>query len=292
MNKRNGEARPEVTAAGMEPESDGGKDTAHDRYIRPISGLPQCAPIGGSVRTRKRRPSRRGPAPNVARIPAQPGERTQADMLARVAVTPQMGAGVLVHLFRRPGLGELAIGPVLNHLNESVKKVSQGDLSNAEALLIAQAHSLDAIYNELARRAGLNMGENLPATEAYLKLALRAQGQCRATVETLGQLKNPAPVAFVRQANIANGPQQVNNGVARADETDNLQSKLLEGNDGQRMDAGAQEPAGRAYRSLEAVGTIDRPTHGGGKGARGAECVQRGEARPATGNLTPPEDTA
>lgn len=39
--------------------------------------------------------------------------------------------------------------------------------------------------------------------------------QCRATLETLAEIKNPRPVVFVRQANIANGPQQVNNGSTR-----------------------------------------------------------------------------
>ena len=34
--------------------------------------------------------------------------------------------------------------------------------------------------------------------------------------ETLAVIKNPQPVAFVRQANIANGPQQVNNAPAPA----------------------------------------------------------------------------
>jgi hypothetical protein len=37
-------------------------------------------------------------------------------------------------------------------------------------------------------------------------LALKAQSQCRATLETLAAIKNPQPVAFVRQANIAHGP--------------------------------------------------------------------------------------
>ena len=43
-----------------------------------------------------------------------------------------------------------------------------------------------------------------------MRLALKAQGQCRATLETLATIKNP-PVVFARQANIAQGPQQVNN---------------------------------------------------------------------------------
>ena len=53
--------------------------------------------------------------------------------------------------------------------------------------------------------------EYLPAAETYLRLALKAQAQCRATVEALAEIKNPRPVAFVKQANIAQGPQQVNN---------------------------------------------------------------------------------
>lgn len=62
----------------------------------------------------------------------------------------------------------------------------------------------------LARRAHMNMDKYLDATDRYMRLALKAQGQCRATLETLANLKNP-PVVVARQANIANGPQQVNN---------------------------------------------------------------------------------
>ena len=37
-------------------------------------------------------------------------------------------------------------------------------------------------------------------------------------MEALAEMKNPHPVAFVKQANIAHGPQQVNNGGEVADE--------------------------------------------------------------------------
>jgi hypothetical protein len=80
-------------------------------------------------------------------------------------------------------------------------------------MLMAQAAALNAIFTELARRAAVNMGEYLQATETYLRLALKSQAQCRATLQTLAEIKNPHPVAFVKQANIANGPQQVNNRV-------------------------------------------------------------------------------
>ena len=79
-------------------------------------------------------------------------------------------------------------------------------------MLTTQAHTLDTVFNELARRACANLGEYVNAAERYMRLAFKAQSQCRATIETLAEIKHPKPVAFVQQANIANGPQQVNNG--------------------------------------------------------------------------------
>ena len=49
----------------------------------------------------------------------------------------------------------------------------------------------------------------------YLRLALKAQAQSRATAEALAAIKQ-GPVVIARQANIAHGPQQVNNGPAPA----------------------------------------------------------------------------
>jgi hypothetical protein len=60
----------------------------------------------------------------------------------------------------------------------------------------------------LARKASAT--KYLSQFEAYLKLSLKAQSQCRATIEALAEIKNPKQVAFVQQVNIANGPQQVN----------------------------------------------------------------------------------
>jgi hypothetical protein len=92
--------------------------------------------------------------------------------------------------------------------------VNRGDLAAAETILVGQAAALNALFAELARRAGLNMGEHLGAAETYMRLALKAQGQCRATFETLAAIKNP-PVVYARQANINNGgQQQVNNAVS------------------------------------------------------------------------------
>jgi hypothetical protein len=91
----------------------------------------------------------------------------------------------------------------------------KGDLDRPEALLVAQAHTLDALFNSLTRRAVLNMGQGdyLEAAEKYMKLALKAQSQCRTTVEAIGELKNPQPVVITWQGDISTAVP-VNNGAA------------------------------------------------------------------------------
>ena len=158
-------------------------------------------------------------------------------------------------------------------LFENSRAVLSGDMNRSEVMLSSQAHTLDAIFNSLAQRAARNIGAGYrDAAEAYLRLALRAQSQCRATLETLAFIKNPPSIAFVRQANVANGPQQVNNGaVVRADgsrahasESDSAPNKLLEQLHGERLDPGTAQAAVGADTTVEAVAKVDRPANGEG----------------------------
>jgi hypothetical protein len=106
-----------------------------------------------------------------------------------------------------------------------------------------------------------NMGEYVDTADRYMRLALKAQSQCRATIETLAEIKNPKPVAFVQQANIANGPQQVNNGpqpgASRARESENQPNKLLEQQRNEWMDAGTPQAAGSGNSTVEALGVVN-----------------------------------
>lgn len=61
----------------------------------------------------------------------------------------------------------------------------------ASDILSAQAVVLDTMFTELARRASLNMGQYIEASERYMRLALKAQANCRATLEALGKLHQP-----------------------------------------------------------------------------------------------------
>ena len=194
--------------------------------------------------------------PNQITAMAKPSE-DQAAGIARTVIRPTVQAAVTLKEYGKP-FGDLDLTGLIDSLTEQTNAATEGDLGRAEAMLAAQAHTLDAIFNNLAQRAALNMGEYLEAFEAYLKLALRAQSQCRATLETLAEIKHPRSVAFVEQANIAHGHQQVNNAPTRADEIENSQSKLLEQTDGERLDTGTTGTAGGADTPMEAVGAINR----------------------------------
>lgn len=87
----------------------------------------------------------------------------------------------------------------------------KGDLSGPEAMMVAPATPLNSIFTALARRSAANMGEYFETSQRYMRLALKAQSQCRATIERLAAMTNP-PVVIARRANISNGPQQINHG--------------------------------------------------------------------------------
>lgn len=149
---------------------------------------------------------------NVLRVDFEdfPG-KSEEYAKAEIAQSPVYSNAITA---RRFSVGSVGISDLTNSidvLREKVARVKAGDLQDLEAMLVSQATALDSIFTELSRRAEINMGEYINATDTYMRLALKAQSQCRATVEALAELKSPRPVAYVRQANIANGPQQVNN---------------------------------------------------------------------------------
>lgn len=211
-------------------------------------------------------------ARNTLQVAGRPGvsqERQLADLGADGIVSNAMTA----RAFLNPSQPNLSITELVASVKAHGEKVNGNDLAAAEQMLVAQAIALNSIFAEMARRSALNMGDYLDATDRYMRLALKAQGQCRATLETLAAIKNP-PVVFARQANIAHGPQQVNNGVApgrtqgapaHAHEQTGIKSNELLGiEDGKRLDAGAQGTAGLANPKLAAVGTVNRSKVGRG----------------------------
>lgn len=202
--------------------------------------------------------------PKALRVDQQTTE-TPADALAHSSLRPTVQAALTLLDYNK-AFGEMSINTLVVDLGKQCELANKGDLSRAEALLMAQAHTLDAIFHMLARRA--THVEYLNQLDVNLRLALKAQSQCRATLETLAAIKNPQPVAFVRQANISHGPQQVNNaGTAetpRAGDSKNPPNKVLEHQHGERLDFGTAGTAGGADSAMETVGAIHRPQDSGG----------------------------
>jgi hypothetical protein len=203
------------------------------------------------------------PTRNPHALTLMAGPKDDKDtVVAQAMLHPTVQAGVTaLHYPVMSGDGELTLDALIVELRQQCDKVHGGDLHRAEAMLMAQAHTLDAIFGDCARRAARNMGEYLNAAETYLRLALKAQAQCRATLETLANIKNP-PTVFARQANIAHGPQQVNNGMpvpgSRAGKTEDAQNELSRGGNELLPDARAPQATSRVDPPMEAMGEINR----------------------------------
>ena len=144
--------------------------------------------------------------------------------------------------------GDLDLTKLVEAMTESGKKVKANDLSDAETMLMSQAMVLNGMFADLANRSASNRSAGyFDASQAYLKMAFRAQNQARMTLETLSAIKNP-PVVYAKQANIAHGPQQVNNGTRkapRAGESGSAPNKLLTTSDEQSLDNEASSIEGR-----------------------------------------------
>lgn len=208
---------------------------------------------------------------NTVQIKGDPSDRPR--LVAQITLTPSLQAAATIKQWSKV-IGDVGLMGLINELREQAANASSGDLKRHEAILTIQAHTLDTVFNELARRSQANLGEYMDAADRYMRLALKAQSQCRATIETLAEIKNPKPVAFVQQANIANGPQQVNNGpfrnstdnFASAREINSVPNELLGKSNGERLDVHTQGPAIRTDSSLEAVGAVNGAKNDRGEG--------------------------
>lgn len=158
---------------------------------------------------------------------------------------------------------------IVASLRDHAKAVNAGDLTLAESMLMNQAIALQGMFADLASRAVVQ--GSLQARQVLTQLALKAQANSRATLQTLVEAKNPRQVAFVKQTNVAQ-TQQVNNGTAspspaRTRKTKTTPNKLIAGdvNGSTTLDGGATTRAGEANLGQPAMAMVDRSENAGGK---------------------------
>ena len=196
-------------------------------------------------------------------------EDTRSQTLAMLVTRGVLSAATLKQY---SGAGEdMEVPDLVTEMKKAGDEAVAGDLGRVERMLVYQAMSLDAIFNNMANRSFKQ--DTFKGIEVLMRLALKAQAQARSTAEALALLKNPMP--YIKQANIAQGHQQVNNTYASASghtsakgavlaqsaqgrtHAKNFQSvpnKLLEAEHDQRLDTRAQGAAGRANQKLESLG--------------------------------------
>ena len=189
---------------------------------------------------------------------------------ATLLTSPELSAYRVISVMQPRNLAdEIDTPTLLETLRKQALAVRTGDLTHPEAMLVNQATSLQALFVRLTERAMEQT--HMPNLEGFMRLALRAQSQCRATLEALAAIKNP-PIVYARQANVTTGPQQINNGIAvpsQAREIENEQFQLSGGFNELLPDARASGNASGANPALETLGKVDWAKVPRGQGAGG-----------------------
>lgn len=133
-------------------------------------------------------------------------DETEQQAIARAALTPAVKAACTITDLSAKHLPGLELNALVEQLSTLQAKATGGDLDGCQAMLVAQAHTLDALFHKLTRKA-FDAGD-LDYGRTCLQLALKAQNSARNTVATLAAIQQPKSATFVKQANV-----QVNHGV-------------------------------------------------------------------------------
>jgi hypothetical protein len=187
-----------------------------------------------------------------------PSDDEKGRSYANLIMSPELAAHRIIGMMQPKNIAdEIDTPTMLATLRDQAAAVQRGDMTHAEAMLINQASSLQALFVRLSERAMEQA--HMPNLEGFMRMALRAQSQCRATLETLATIKNP-PIVYAKQANFAAGHQQVNNGITaptQAREIENQPSKLLEAHNGEWLDTGATGAASGTDKAMATLGAIN-----------------------------------
>lgn len=141
---------------------------------------------------------------SVSFEPGKSDERCRSD----IALDPAAHGMAATRFFNKGSFGDLDTTSLFESHRDKAFTASAGDLSHQKMMLAAQADALNSMFTELSRRAALNMGEYLGATETYMRLGLKAQAQCRATIEALDSLTS-GRVQTVKHVHVNDGAQAI-----------------------------------------------------------------------------------
>jgi hypothetical protein len=193
---------------------------------------------------------------------------TTPEQRSQLAMSSEIQSAAVMQSYQKNVMGsDVDFEVLVKGIMGTCTQVNGGNLQTMEAMLVSQATALQTIFTDLARKAQAQTYQK--QFEVYLGLALKAQTQSRATISALVDLKYPRQATFVNQANIAHGPQQVNNGVmpsgasaSHGKKQKTEQNKLLEDADGKfsiGVVPGKTSTPKPSHQGMEALDAVHRP---------------------------------
>jgi len=194
---------------------------------------------------------------NTITLPAESvSGRTEQEKNANIWLAPLFKAAVTSKAYA-PAIGEQDLAAVLQRLGEMTSQIASGETKAVESMLAAQALTLDSVFHKLALQAERNIGQYPKAVDTYLRLGLKAQSPCRATVETLANLKSPRQ--YINQTNVA-GAMQINIDVENSHVDRGAKSKDAASDSSVETLGkihGSQDPRGKSHLQQERTETRD-----------------------------------
>src|SRR5664280_2942854 len=105
---------------------------------------------------------------NIIEVPARKDDNPD-DATAKALTRPEVQAALTIQAWQ----GDInEVNALTRTLSLQVDDVTNGSMKRPEAMLLSQAHTLDELFNNLARRA--RNQDQLKHCETYLRLALKA----------------------------------------------------------------------------------------------------------------------
>jgi hypothetical protein len=117
----------------------------------------------------------------------------RAALEAKAAMTPHLRHGLVAKDLagQTTGFESLQWAGVVDTYADRCADTRKGDLGSASNLLTSQAMTLDTVFTEMLRRAVANCGDYPEAADRYMRMAMKAQAQSRATLEALAKMHQP-----------------------------------------------------------------------------------------------------
>lgn len=173
--------------------------------------------------------------------------------LDKITDPSTLGSGAIASIMER-GDNTKAVDAAKDGVEETLSKVKSGNLEDLESILVNQVYVLNGLFNQLVIQGKASLSSpavmrSLPShPKTMLNVALKAQTQCRATVQTINNLKNPKKTTFIKNQ-LNNVKMELEERIEQLEDTENGSKKL---------DRGAEATAISIDPEVEAVEVIDR----------------------------------